>query len=312
MARCLSSLRSEVGSEPDPVSAYSIKIGNSMKSLVLSLIVVTGLCGCATTSGGTNDLGLFNGVPTPALAMYAAQISFAEDRCVSDGLTTDVNGAAQLLKYFNRGIRLSVYMKKDTEFVNNFNRFVANYRLVWDSSGRKSKEIFCEGFSDEIITRNKHWFQWQMPLNYFRYTFSPPSERSLRIARRIAITATIAGGVAGTAAQVSSGEDAISSAKKGNISTSNQQMAMSRNYGQVTTGIVGVGQGALGSVRDRPLISVFDSDGSDGQRHVVRCPVVDHFYSYSAPVHSDIWITYQRVSMICREPTAEESSQNRG
>ena len=107
---------------------------------------------------------------------------------------------------------------------------------------------------------------------------------------------------------VSSSKDAVSSAKAGNFARSNQQlessnhlMGVSRDFGQVAGAVANVAA-TPANVNYNVLTSVLEEKNPDGTLRIVRCPVVDHFYSYSAPVESAVWTTYQRVSMLCRDP----------
>jgi hypothetical protein len=267
-------------------------------------IAIATLLVAASMSAAGKDLGMFNGEPTPALAMYAAQTAFAADQCVSAGLTADAKGAASFVKYFDRGIQLRLYKKKDEEFVRNLELFLNNYATSWNAASEESHRNFCDGFSGDIAVKNGGFFGWMMPLNYFRNKFSPISEKSAKRQRKYAGIASVVGAVATTAATVSAGQDAVSSAKVGDWTTSNQQMALSRSFNQLGGAFVAT----AGSVPDgaNAATSVLEEKTADGRTRISRCPVVDHFFSFAAPVESSFWAVYQSVSMPCRDLVASD------
>lgn len=268
------------------------------------LIALTALAISTSPPAASKDLGMFNGEPTPALAMYAAQTSFAADRCVSAGLVADAKGAASFVKYFNRGIQLRLYMQKDEEFEKNVQLFLGNYATAWSNASEESRQSFCNGFASEIADKNGGFLGWMMPLNYFRYKFSPISESSAERARRLASIASVVGAVATTAATVSAGQDAISSAKSGDWSASNQQMALSRSFTQLGGAYVALAGAAPEGANN--AASVLEIKTADGRTRISRCPVIDHFFSFAAPVDSPIWTVYQKVSMPCRDFVATD------
>jgi len=266
--------------------------------------VIATLLVAAPMSVAGKDLGMFNGEPTPALAMYAAQTAFAADKCVSTGLTADAKGAASFVKYFNRGIQLRLYKKKDEEFVRNLELFLDKYLASWSSASEESRRSFCDGFNNEIAVKRDGFFRWMMPLNYFRYKFSPISEASAKRQRKLAGIASVVGAVATTAATVSAGQDAVSSAKMGDWATSNQQMALSRSFNQLGGAFVATA-GSMPEGADAAA-SVLEEKTADGRTRIFRCPVVDHFFSFAAPVESPLWSTYQSVSLPCRDLLASD------
>jgi hypothetical protein len=271
-----------------------------MKKMKPELLAITPLLIAFATQGNTKDLGIFNGEPTPALAMYAAQISFAADRCVAEGFTADAKGAASLVKYFDRVVQLRLYKKKDPDFVRNLESFLDNYSAAWNTADQDIRRNFCGGLNGEIAVKSEGFFRWITPVEYFRRKFSPLSLAAAERQRKLAGAASVMGVVATTAATVSAGHDAVSSAKVGDWFTSNQLMALSTGFNQL--GWAFVGTSAIAPPESaNAAASVLEEMRSDGTLRVVRCPVVDHFFSYSAPIDSPIWVTYQNVSVPCRD-----------
>lgn len=269
-----------------------------------NFLIVVGLLSLPSAWLNAKDLGMFNGEPTPALAMYAAQTQFASDKCVSEGLTKDVKGAASFLKYFNRGIQLSLYRKKDAEFVVNFDTYLSMYSSAWDASEQNIHQQFCSNFNVDIDTKSHGFIRWMTQLNYFRNKFSPISEAANKRRQKMALFASAAGGVVTTAGGFAAGHDAVSSAKAGDFATSNLQMAEMRNIHQLGSALVQSNKGM--SNRASELTSVIEEKNPGGATQIVRCPVIDHFFNFSAPTKSDVWTTYQKVSMECRDPVASD------
>ncbi len=257
------------------------------------------------------DLGM-NGVPTPALAMYAAQPNFAVDQCVSDGLTKDVKGAANFLRNFNNGVGLTFYKENDEEFTTNYDLFIANYTASWGNSSSEKRQQFCDSLNSEIALKNEKFSllktpRWIGSILYFRSKFSPISKESierLKKRQKMAAILSVIGGVATTAASVSASHDAVTSAKAGNWNLSNQQMNMSRRFSQSTEAITW-NQSTFEKISDK-TISVLDVKTTDGSLKIARCPVVEHFSVFSAPAESPTWITYQKVWVPCRDPVPSD------
>ena len=243
------------------------------------------------------DLGRLYGEPTPALAMFVAQVNFAVDKCVSHEYIQDTKGAERLLKHFNGGIQLRKYKKDDDAFPANLATFTDYYNSAWGSSTQESREQFCKGLSADILTKNQGFFRWVNTIEYFRTKFSPITEESANRARKIAGVLSVVGTAATTAASISASTDSVSSAKAGDWATSNQQMAASNYFNQAGAAFSSSAPSAI-TAGSSPLWSVLEE--GDGQ--IVRCPVVDHFFSFSAPSDNLIWSTYQSVTIICRDP----------
>lgn len=241
------------------------------------------------------DLGMFYGEPTPALAMYVAQVNFAVDKCVSEELIQDTKGAERLLKHFNNGVQLREYKEKDEDFAANLAYYSENYNSAWNRSTQEQNQKFCDGLRTDLETKEQSFLRWAVAIDYFRARLSPISEESANRKRKIAGVLSVLGAAATTAASISAGTDSVSSAKAGDWATSNQQMAASRSFNQAGAAIVGAAPPAT-TPADSPLFSVLEENGE-----VVRCPVIDHFFGYSAPSDNTIWSTYQSVSMKCRD-----------
>ena len=146
-------------------------------------------------------------------------------------------------------------------------------------------------------------FAWVTPIEYFRRQFSPPSFADAERLRKLASFASVLSAVATTAtaaASISAGKNAVSLAKAGDFSASNQSMAESSDFVQLGAKFVDIP--ALNDFKGaNSAASVLEEQRSDGTARIVRCPVVDHFFSYSAPIESPVWLYYQRVSMPCRD-----------
>lgn len=256
------------------------------------------------------DLGMFDGEPSPALAMYAAQVNFAENECIASGFVRDGKDLAKFVKYFNNGTQLRRYQSKAVDFALSFDASSATYRSAWQQADQVVRAKFCEGFAADIAKKKSQgFFHWAAAIGYFRDKFSPLSEASAKRKRRIGSVVAVVGGVAATAATLSAGEDAVSSAKAGDWTTSNQQMAASRSFIQTGAALGRFPAHSADSVAAGPLVSVFEEPAPGGTSRIVRCPVVDHFSNYSAPSDSPIWLTYQSVSVTCRDPKPSDTQR---
>lgn len=254
------------------------------------------------------DLGIHYGVPTPALAMYAAQTKFAINQCIADGLIDNAKGAASFQKFFDRGIFLSGYKEKDEEFVENYNTFLANYAAAWSSGSSEQRLNFCDALNGEIEFKSKRFSglklsRWFGQILYFRDKFSPLSEMSLerqKKMQKIASVLSFVSAAATTTASISASHDAIVSAKSGDWTASMQKMDMSRSFNQVGESMIL--SGSLSTTISSQVTSVLEVGMVGAKLKIARCPVIDHFYGFSAPIESSVWITYQNVWMPCRDP----------
>lgn len=255
---------------------------------------------------------MFYGEPTPALAMWGAQSKFATDKCLSEGLIEDVKGAEIIRKTFDGNMRK---YWDDEEVAAAVNLFYAKYSAAWERSAPEVRAAFCDGLRQEIAARG---FWWGSSLAHIRGNFSPISEKSAKRSRGIVALLSVIPAAASVAAAndaVSASKAAAASAQAGSFNTSNQQlahsnqlMALSRDFGDVSAAASNVASDSINLNSDE-LTSVMDEIGPDGTKRVVRCPVVDHFYSYTAPAESPIWSQYHRLVMKCRTPRASDLHQ---
>lgn len=79
-------------------------------------------------------------------------------------------------------------------------------------------------------------------------------------------------------------------------------MAQSHDISQIGASLSGMAVAGLTKSEYGPLIAVMDERDADGTLHTRRCPVVEHFLNYDAPLDSPVWTTYQRVGIACRNP----------
>jgi len=243
------------------------------------------------------------GDPTPALAMYAAQTRFAADTCVSGGSAIEEKEASIFLKDFNKAILLKWFDKSNPKFAADVRSFYTNYDSAWGASSQEIRQQFCSSFRMDISSRNEEGSRhWRSAVSYFRGKFSPLSDEAvdrLRKMDRIASTLSVVGTVASTVASVSAAGDSVSSARSGDWTTSNQQMAASRNFNQVAGAMANL---AADQSPNAETVSVLELESEDGTLRVVRCPVVEHFLRYQDPIDSATWTTYQQISLSCRDP----------
>ena len=259
----------------------------------------------ANNSADAKDLGLFYGEPTPAYALYIAQTNFAAEKCTSAGLIRDMKRSERFIKQFNNLTESKTYAKRDEEFAANVDLFLSNYNIAWEAANQDVRERFCNSYNDDIAAKKLSKFASQV--YYFRYIFSPKTEASLARARKWINILSIASAVATTSATISAGRDSVSAAKAGDWNQSNQLMAESRNFNAIGTSMVAATGLSLESMQDAPLISVLDQPSAGAG--IIRCPTVDHFFSYQVPINSPFWTTYMSVQLPCRPPSPSDAEQ---
>jgi hypothetical protein len=248
----------------------------------------------------SKDLGLYSGQPTPALAMYRAQVNVAVDKCVQSALIPNVKAAESFKKYFNNGVLLRQYNTKDQDFSNHFAAYTNSYELAWNGADEVSRQHFCNGLQADIAEKAKGFFHWAAIIGYYRGKFSPITEATKERAEKITGALSLAAVVASNAASISAGRDAIAASKSGDFSTFESQMALSRGFHSAGAGFVDLGAIAQSSP-EPPLVAVMDRATPEDEKGVIRCPVIDHFMQYRATADAAIWITYQKVSTSCRD-----------
>lgn len=271
----------------------------------IRLLLIVGVLVLAIGSSHLHakDLGMTYGQTTPAFAMYLAQMKFANDRCVTSGLTKDVDSAKLLTKRFGNITSASVYSKKDEEFPALIERFHSYYDNAWNSSDQASREAFCAGFDREVAQCREGCLRWAMPILYLRKQLTPLSKDASDRAKSLASIASTVGVVASSAANISASNQSLSSAKAGDFGGASQALAEGQAWGQFAS--VAGAAGAT-AVRERIVTSVLEVEEADGRVTVVSCPVIDHFSQFDAPPEAGIWLTYHPVSARCRDVTAAD------
>jgi hypothetical protein len=276
-----------------------------MAKLLASTIAATAIIFAAHAEA--KDLGLFYGEPTPAYAMYIAQVNSAAENCASAGMLREKKDAAKFLKHFNNGTEVAVYNKKDEAFAESYRNMQANYKTAFNAASTKVREGFCNSYNSDVADKEgKGLFKFAPQVMYYRYTFSPKSEESLARARKWINILSVGSAVATTSATISAGRDSVAAAKVGDWDSSNQLMAQSRAFNEAGSGIVALGSASQPLPSEAPLIAVTEQLEPDGSMRVIRCPVVDHFFSFTAPVVSPVWTTYMSVHMACRNPVPDD------
>jgi hypothetical protein len=267
------------------------------------VIAMLSLCPVAAAK----DLGLFYGEPTPAYAMYVAQANAAAEQCAAAGLIRDQKRSARFLRHFNNSTEYERYAAKDESFGANYETFRANYQAAWAAAPQDTRERFCAAYNGDVGAKEqKGLFKFAPQVMYFRTTFSPKTPESLARARTWAGILSITSAVLTSAATVSSARDSVTAAKAGDWETSNRLMAASRNFNEAGANFVAAANAAVPSMPDAPLISVLEDKDENGQPRLIRCPVIDHFFSFAAPPGSPIWTHYMSVHMPCRDPLATD------
>lgn len=268
-----------------------------------SLFLLTAFVLFSSSDLPAKDLGMFYGEPTPALAMLAAQTKFADEKCIAEGFVTNMTSAAKLKRMYKNLLATEIYKKKDEEYAANLDAMYDKYDSAWGMASQESRAAFCDGYKSDMAKRDDGFIRWATPIQYMKAKLSPLTEEARNRQQKWAAIASVAGVVATSAASISAGNDALSSARAGNWNTSNAQMALSRDFIDVGSYFADNSALSASNAISSELVSVLEVTGADGATRIVRCPVIDHFYRYSAPIDSPIWMTYQTASVDCRDPT---------
>ena len=132
------------------------------------------------------------GQPSPAVAMYAAQVQFAHDMCKSEDYLEDpVNSERFVTMSGNRGISLPHYLKNYPEFVRYLRIASVKYQSNGDKMSQTEKALFCSGYNSDIGRNQSTIVTIQNSMDFRKY-FSPPSEAFLESRQESRQTGAIA------------------------------------------------------------------------------------------------------------------------
>lgn len=255
------------------------------------------------------DLGWVHGQPTPALAMYIAQEHFAVPQCLAERRLSDPALANKFLKKFNYYLQSNAYPRKDPQYKAHYIDFLKRYSDSWASASDDKKKAFCAVVDEDVQRAASNFVELAYSVSRVKARFSPVSEAAVHRLKTFTNVAVVAGGVLTAAASVSAAHDGLSAARAGNFAEASQRQGTAIQYNQVGTAMMTAAAGAqrapLSSGYPGPPL-VQEQTGSDGALKVIMCPVLTHFGRHGEPPASQIWVTYQPVSIACRDATMSD------
>ena len=130
------------------------------------------VAGCAQVEA--IDRGLI-GTPSPSVAMYVAQLRFAQSACQSEGLLQNPDASAKFVSSSaERGIAVSQYAKHAPVFLTYVNDATGKYTAARSRMSSAEKEAFCQDFSSDVARApgGTRTFQRSMDLQGY---YSPPT-----------------------------------------------------------------------------------------------------------------------------------------
>ena len=196
---------------------------------ICALISISSLAaGCATIEA--NDRGML-GEPSTAVAMYSAQLNFADAMCKSEGLLQDPRKSATFVTMSGvRGLSLSHYNKYYPEFSAYLNNASNNYQKSGAAMSQNEKMQFCSGYNKDIERQGFVVATVQKSIDFQKY-FSPPSEEFLSRSND--------GAVALAVLSVGATVAGVQQTNKGNFSNAN---TLNQTGGMLADGIVAPSQ----------------------------------------------------------------------
>lgn len=139
-------------------------------------------------SASAADNGII-GNPTPALALYVAQVEFAHKNC-------ELAPTKQNSRFYEwaarRGLMLDEYRKKDEDFSRAESIFLERFHHGWLQQNEDQKAAFCNAYTEDV-----HWARDSGRLKIlnasdrFRSHFAPLSQERIDRARKASIFAGV-------------------------------------------------------------------------------------------------------------------------
>lgn len=224
---------------------------------ITSLVAVAlGLASCGSIA--ERDRGML-GRPSPAVAMYAAQVQFAHDMCKSEGYLEDpVKSERFVTMSGNRGLSLSHYLKNYPDFVGYLEIASVKYQSSRARMSQAEKARFCSGYNNDISKNQSAIAIVQKSMDFQKY-FSPPTDAFLESSQQ--------GAVALAVLSVGASVAGIQQTNKGNFSAS-------ESLNQVG-GIL--------------------ADGLPGSEILISCAAYTPFTNSDTPAGNQVWRSYNSI-----------------
>ena len=138
--------------------------------------------------GSATDNGII-GNPTPALALYVAQVEFAHQSC---GLEPTKQNNRFYEWAIRRGLMLDEYRRKDEDFSRAENVFLENFQESWLQQSEEKRAAFCSTYTDDVRWANdRNRLRILNVSDRFRAHFAPLSQERIDRARKASIFAGV-------------------------------------------------------------------------------------------------------------------------
>lgn len=129
------------------------------------------------------------GNPTPALALYVAQVEFAQKNC---GLEPTKQNNRFYEWAVRRGLMLDEYRKKDEDFSRAEGILLKHFQDAWSLQSEEQKAAFCNAYAGDVNwAKDRSRLKILNVSDRFRTHFSPLSQERLDRARKASIFAGV-------------------------------------------------------------------------------------------------------------------------
>ena len=136
----------------------------------------------------SRDNGII-GNPTPALALYVAQVEFAHKNC---GLESTKQNDRFYEWAVRRGLMLDEYRKKDEYFSRAERVFFEEFQDGWLHQDQENRASFCKNYTDDVLwARDRGRLGILNVSDRFRSHFAPLSQARIDRARKASIFAGV-------------------------------------------------------------------------------------------------------------------------
>lgn len=143
--------------------------------------VAFALSGCAAMEDSMRDT---MGHPSPAVAMYAAQLQFAHATCAPrmPGLDPDKSASFSTVSG-ERGLATAHYMQNYPEFRQGLAEALGKYRATYNGMPQYRRDAFCAAYASDVAGSGGT-FRMTGRSDRFRTYFSPPTAEAHERARK--------------------------------------------------------------------------------------------------------------------------------
>lgn len=129
------------------------------------------------------------GNPTPALALYVAQVEFAHKNC---GLELNKQNERFYEWAVKRGLMLNEYREKDQDFAQAEEVFINKFQESWVQLDEERRKSFCKAYTGDVDwARDRNRLRILNVSDRFRSHFAPLLQERIDRAKRASIFAGV-------------------------------------------------------------------------------------------------------------------------